>query len=112
VDVELFDSSPVVVAWIASRTLPSALRFHPWALAVADGTLRPAARDAASGDRQVMYSAADPSRAGPVVEVEALTFATIRQRLGGPSPVLVTLDIEGLEFDVLPGLLAMDLMPA
>lgn len=111
-EVDLFDPSPVAVAWIGGLTLPPALRFHPWAIAPADGTLRLAARDAASGDRQVMYSAADPSRTGPVVEVEALTFATIRQRLGGPPPALVKLDIEGLEFDVLPGLLAMDPPPA
>jgi FkbM family methyltransferase len=111
VQVDLFDPSPAAVAWVATQSWPAALQFHPWAIAAGDGTLRLAARAAQGRDQQVMYSAADPTRSGPVVEVEALTLASIRRRLGHDAVALVKLDVEGVEFDVLPGLLALAPLP-
>jgi FkbM family methyltransferase len=111
VQVDLFDPSPAAVRWVGTQSWPAALQFHPWAIASEDGTLRLVARGAQSGDEQVMYSAADPTRSGPVVEVEALTLASIRRRLGHGAVALVKLDVEGVEFDVLPGLLALDPLP-
>lgn len=108
--VDLFDPSPVSVEWVARQAWPPALVFHPWALAARDGTLRLAARGGGDGP-PVMYSAVDTTRTGPAVEVEALTVASVRARLGTGAVALAKLDVEGVEFDVLPGLLALDPPP-
>lgn len=110
IQVDLFDPSPAAVAWVASQAWPPALVFHPWAVAAADGHLRLAARAGTRGEA-VMYSAADASRTGPAVDVEALTLGSIRARLGHGAIALVKLDVEGVEFAVLPELLALDPLP-
>jgi FkbM family methyltransferase len=108
--VDLFDPSPASVAWVARQAFPPALVFHPWALAARDGTLRLAARAGGEGD-PVMYSAVDATRTGPAVEVAALTVASVRARLGTGPVALAKLDVEGVEFDVLPQLLALEPPP-
>jgi hypothetical protein len=65
VDVDLFDPSPVAVAWIAGRTLPRALRFHPWALAPADGALPPGASGWSCTARGIRRARAPWSRSRP-----------------------------------------------
>jgi hypothetical protein len=58
-----------------------------------------------------MYSAVDATRTGPAVEVEALTVGSVHARLGAGAVALAKLDVEGVEFDVLPQLLALDPPP-
>jgi FkbM family methyltransferase len=111
VTVHAFDPSPESVRWVSGQSLPAGLVFHPLGIAGEDGRLTLRARVAESGRAPVMYSAVDPTRTGPSVDVECLTLASASRRLGHAGIALLKLDVEGAEYDALRRMLADGLRP-
>jgi FkbM family methyltransferase len=111
VEVHAFDPSPESVRWVATQALPRGLHFHALGAAERDGRLTLRARAAESGGAPVMYSAVDPSRTGPAVEVECLALPSLLRRLGHGELALLKMDIEGAEYGVLRGMLESECRP-
>ncbi len=111
--VHAFDPTPSTVDWVAGHNLPDRFRFHPWAVAAADGVVRLYPRARRDGSRsQVMYTmvAEGGSRDG-AVEVAAYSLGSITRRLGHARVDLLKMDIEGAEYEVLDTLLDSAVKP-
>lgn len=113
-DVYAFDPVPAVASWLETRSdVPRQFRFHPWAAAAQDATLRLYPRSRTSdGSAPGMYTAiATGGCAEGAVDVPAYSLATMTAKLGHERVDLLKVDIEGAEYDVLDAMLASRLRP-
>ncbi len=104
--VHAFDPTPYSLEWVEGLELPENFRFHPWAAAGEDGSLRLYRRINKRGKKsQVMWTA--DSRAADssdFVDAPAYSIATIMERLGHDRVDLLKVDVEGAEYEILDGL--------
>ena len=106
--VHAFDPTPGTLDTLAEHDLPGAFRFHPWAVAAADGTLTLYPRVRRNGSlSETMYTLVpDSASADDAIQVPAYTIESIAARLGHARIDLLKMDIEGAEYEVIEGLLA------
>ena len=111
--VDAFDPTPSSLTMVEERELPRQFRFHPWAVAGADGSLtlyRRVKRDGSASS--VMYTMSpDDAVDEDGIVTPAYTLQTIMQKLGHSNIDLLKLDIEGAEYAVLESLLDSELRP-
>lgn len=108
-----FDPTPYSVDWIAQQTLPTNFNFKPWAAAGEDGHFVLYPRIDKHGHAStVMYTfhTVDENRIDGV-RVEALTIASMMQRLGHEQIDVLKMDVEGAEYEVLNSLLESQVRP-
>lgn len=113
VEVHAFDPTPSSVDMLSDRQLPDRFRFHPWAVAATDGSLKFYPRLKKDGSRSdVMYTMiAEEATRDDAIEVPAYSLSTIVGKLGHRRIDLMKMDIEGAEYEVLDGLLASPVKP-
>lgn len=102
-----FDPTPKAIAWVRSRDLPAAFRFHDIGIADLDGT---ATFNAPKNPRNASYTthpAAGDSRYA--VEAEVRRLGTIMRQLKHQHVDVLKLDVEGSEYAVLADIVASGL---
>lgn len=111
--VHAFDPTPSSVALVREMHLPEAFRFHPWAIAGADGQLTFYPRVRKDGTlSDVMYTQIPEDAARDHgIRVPAYTLGTVVEKLGHDRIDLLKMDIEGAEYDVLEGMLRSPIRP-
>ena len=104
--VHAFDPTPYSIEWVEGLELPKNFRFHPWAAAGEDGSLRLFRRVNKRGKKSgVMWTAeGDAGDGADYVDAPAYTIATIMQKLGHERVDLLKVDVEGAEYAILDGL--------
>jgi len=113
VEVHAFDPTPSSIEMISTTNLPNRFHFHPWAITAKDEILKFYPRIKKDGSKSdVMYSMlADDASNENAIEVPAFCLSTIATRLGHTRIDLLKMDIEGAEYEVLEGLLALPIKP-
>lgn len=111
--VHAFDPTPYSLEWVSTLELPENFRFHPWAAAGEDGSLRLYRRINKRGKTsQVMWTAdskaADES---DFVDAPAYTIRTMMDKLSHQRVDLLKIDVEGAEYDILDGLAEAEHLP-
>lgn len=104
--VHAFDPTPYSLEWVSTLELPENFRFHPWAAAGKDGSLRLYRRINKRGKTSRVMWTADSNAAddSDYVDAPAYTIATIMQKLGHERVDLLKVDVEGAEYEILDGL--------
>lgn len=104
--VHAFDPTPYSLEWVEGLELPENFRFHPWAAAGEDGSLRLFRRVNKRGKKSgVMWTAeGDAGDDTDFIDAPAYTIATIMQKLGHEQVDLLKVDVEGAEYEILDGL--------
>ena len=104
--VHAFDPTPYSLEWVEGLEVPENFRFHPWAAAGEDGSLRLFRRVNKRGKRSgVMWTAeGDAGDDADFIDAPAYTLATIMQKLGHERVDLLKVDVEGAEYAILDGL--------
>ena len=104
--VHAFDPTPYSEEWIASLELPRNFKFHPWAAAGEDGSLRLFRRINKRGKKSaVMWTAeGDAGDGSDFIDAPAYTIATVMKKLGHERIDLLKVDVEGAEYAILDGL--------
>ena len=104
--VHAFDPTPYSLEWVEGLEVPENFRFHPWAAAGEDGSLRLFRRVNKRGKRSgVMWTAeGDAGDDTDFIDAPAYTIATIMQKLGHERVDLLKVDVEGAEYAILDGL--------
>lgn len=104
--VHAFDPTPYSLEWVEGLELPENFRFHPWAAAGEDGSLRLFRRVNKRGKKSgVMWTAeGDAGDDSDFIDAPAYTIATIMQKLEHEQVDLLKVDVEGAEYEILDGL--------
>lgn len=104
--VHAFDPTPYSLEWVEGLELPVNFRFHPWAAAGEDGSLRLFRRVNKRGKKSgVMWTAeGDAGDDTDFIDAPAYSIATIMQKLGHERIDLLKVDVEGAEYAILDGL--------
>ncbi len=105
--VHAFDPTPLALAWVREQLLPPGLVLHELGLADRDGTARFVPSRQVGGEN---FSMVRETGIGEAIDAPVRRFATLAAAVGAP-PVLVKLDIEGMEYAVLPDMLASGFRP-
>lgn len=103
--VQAYDPTPSSVAWVQSTILEPRFCMHPVALADRDQTVRFYLPDRCAAD-QVSASAVHAPQAADFFEAPGKTLASLWEEQGDTGCDLLKLDIEGMEYAVLPKWLA------
>ena len=111
--VHAFDPTPYSEEWIASLELPANFKFHPWAAAGKDGSLRLFRRVNKRGKKSgVMWTAeGDAGDGTDFIDAPAYTIRSMMQKLGHDRIDVLKIDVEGAEYDVLESLDEVDKLP-
>lgn len=104
--VHAFDPTPYSLEWVSGLELPDNFKFHPWAAAGGDGTLRLFRRVNKRGKASEVMWTADSNAAdeSDFVDAPAFTLATIMQKLGHSHVDVLKIDVEGAEYEILHSL--------
>lgn len=104
--VHAFDPTPYSLEWVSGLELPDNFKFHPWAAAGNDGTLRLFRRVNKRGKASDVMWTADSNAAdeSDFVDAPAYTIATIMQKLGHSRIDVLKIDVEGAEYAILDSL--------
>lgn len=105
--VHAFDPTPRALEWVKSQQLPDRLVLHELGLADRDGMARFIPSRRVGGENFSMVRA---TGIGEAIEAPVRRFATLAG-LVGAVPELVKLDIEGMEYSVLPDMLSSGFRP-
>ena len=106
--IHAFDPTPLALEWVKRQALPPSLVVHEVGIADYDGTARFAPPRRAGRES---FSMVRESGVGTTVEAPVARLATLVTRIGGPLPEVLKLDVEGIEYRVLPDLLASEFRP-
>lgn len=111
--VQAFDPTPISLETLADSALPASFHFHQVAVSEADGVLRlyPSVRKDGSLSTTMFTLVEDERSRDKVIELPALTVASLKNQLGDSKIDLVKLDIEGAEYSVVDQLLESGLRP-
>lgn len=111
--VHAFDPTPMSVSLMDQQDHPDNFRFHPWAVAASDGSLKLYPRSSKSGvQSEVMYTMVPDAAADTdPIHVPAYSLQSLLDKLGHTHVDMIKMDIEGAEYDVLNGLLESDCRP-
>ena len=104
-EVHAFDPTPRSLDWSARQSLPAGFTHHPYGIGKESGTVtfRLPVNEAHVSGSMIAHGSVTDERA---VDVEMRAFRDILTHLGHTHLALLKLDIEGSEYDVLPGILA------
>lgn len=113
VTVHAFDPTPYSQEWIASLELPTKLKFHPWAAAGKDGSLRLFRRLNKRGKKSVVMWTAegDAGDGSDFIDAPAYTIRSMMQKLGHDKIDMLKIDVEGAEYEILDSLDKVDRLP-
>jgi FkbM family methyltransferase len=104
--VHTFDPTPYSEEWMSGLKLPPNLKFHNWAAAGEDGSLRLFRRISKRGRKsKVMWTA--EGQAGvdsDYIDAPAYTIGTMMEKLGHERVDLLKIDVEGAEYEILDSL--------
>ena len=106
--VHAFDPTPLALEWVKQQAWPAALVVHEVGIADYDGSAHFTPPRRATWDSFSMVRA---SGVGTAVEAPVARLATLVPRIGGAPPDILKLDVEGIEYRVLPDLLAAGFRP-
>jgi FkbM family methyltransferase len=97
-----FDPSPGVENWIAKQILPPEYIFHAYGLGMSDGSVRFFVPD----ENQGMYSLSGSHKhvGNREIELPVRTLKTIAGSLGLNRIDVLKIDVEGAEYDLIPGI--------
>ncbi|MGI9235489.1 MAG: FkbM family methyltransferase, partial [Woeseiaceae bacterium] len=104
--VHAFDPTPYSLEWVSGLELPDNFKFHPWAAAGEDGSLRLFRRVNKRGKASDVMWTADSNAAdeSDFVDAPAYTIATIMQKLAHTHIDVLKIDVEGAEYEILDSL--------
>jgi len=111
--VHAFDPTPYSLEWVEGLELPENFRFHPWAAAGEDGSLRLFRRVNKRGKKSgVMWTAeGDAGDDTDFIDAPAYTIRSMMEKLGHERIDVLKIDVEGAEYEILDGLRAADKLP-
>lgn len=112
-DVHAFDPTPSSIEMLSTADLPCQFHFHPWAITANDGTLKFYPRVRKDGGKStVMFTMiAEDASIEDAIVVPAFSLQSVTNKLGHTRIDLLKMDIEGAEYEVLEGLLALPIKP-
>ena len=112
--VHAFDPTPYSLEWVSGLELPDNFKFHPWAAAGEDGSLRLFRRVNKRGKKSVVMWTAEGDAGDDTdfIDAPAYTMATIMRKLGHERIDLLKVDVEGAEYAILEGLADVESPPA
>ncbi len=111
--VHAFDPTPYSEEWMASLELPPEFKFHPWAAAGKDGSLRLFRRLNKRGKKSaVMWTAeGDAGDGSDFIDAPAYTIRSMMEKLGHERIDVLKIDVEGAEYEILDSLAEVDELP-
>lgn len=111
--VHAFDPTPDSVEWLADQNLPTRFRFHQWAAAGKDGTLRMVRRTDRKGRKSQMIWARATAAADTEDSIDAPCYllTSIMRMLGHRHIDLLKVDVEGCEYDIIRTLVTLPRKP-
>ena len=111
--VHTFDPTPYSEEWMSGLELPPDLKFHKWAAAGEDGSLRLFRRISKRGKKsKVMWTVEGQAGDGSeYIDAPAYTIRTMMEKLGHERVDLLKIDVEGAEYEILDSLDKTERLP-